>query len=167
MRLISLIITIGFLTSCFNLSKLQSNNYRTDGIRISDGVKRESIGPFKVLVPKGWCFNKSQWGEKRFLLEMATECDYSFAEYFVHFTYWKERKDKSFVNLQYAKNKTKAVFSSFHLDKFKGKTVHYERDDQDVSYSAGLGENDALLIILSAPKGKLAKVEETLKAMLH
>ena len=167
MKVVCLIITMGCFTSCYSLPKIKSDNYRTDGIRISNGIKKEIIGPLKILVPQGWCFNKSQWGKKRFLLEMATECDYPLAEYFVHFTYFKEKKDKSFIELQHAKNKTKAVFSSFHLDKFKGKTVRYETDNQSVSFSAGLGENDALLIILSAPKGKLTQIEQTFKSMLH
>ena len=100
-------------------------------------------------------------------MEIATECDYPFAEYFIHFTYFVEKKDKSFIELQHAKNKTKAAFSSFRLDKFKGKTVRYETGNQSVSFSAGLGENDALLIILSAPKGKLIQIEQTLKSMFH
>ena len=167
MKIIGLIIAIGFLVSCFNLPKVKSDNYKSEGIRVSDGVKKETIGPLKVLVPKGWCFSKAQWDKKRFLLEMATGCDFPFAEYFLHFTYFKEKKDKSFIEMQYAKNKTKAVFSPFHLGTFKGKTVRYETDDQDVSYSAGLGENDALLIILSAPKGKLTQMEKALQSMLH
>ena len=167
-----LILSVGLLASCFSLHK-KSNKICLFEIEKSNGLQKESLGPLKVLVPKGWCFNKpqSKSDKKRFVLEMTPEC-YSFSEtkYFVHFAYFKERKDRPFVekmqNTKYMKN---PVFHSFDVGGFKGKSVRYESSssNQDVFTVAALRENDAILIMISAPTGKFTKMEKAMKSILH
>lgn len=191
MKIIGFIISIGFLTSCLSLPETKLKDTAevciSDEVKqknreslksplpkgwyfncLSDGKKKEKIGPVEVAVPKGWRFNKAQWDHKRFVLEMSPECDFPFARHIVHFTYWKEKKDKSFVeNIQNVKNKTNSVVSPFQIGKFKGKSIRYEEDGKAFSFSSGRRDKDALLIMLMAPKGNLIKMEQALKAMLH
>ena len=188
MKIISLIIAIGFLASCLSVHKAKSNNSDTfDGPHVidldkdslpkgvwfayyvSDGVTIQNIGPLKVLVPKGWCFNKAHRSKKRFILEIDPNCVILFSKHNVHFTYWKEKKEEPFgeISESFIKKKKNVVVTPFNMGTFKGKSVRYEDDNNEYSLSIGLGENDALLISIIAPKGELTKMEQDLKLMLH
>ena len=199
MRITSLIIFILSLSSCLYLSKKSElKNETTDspeetvassggryvspdgefvseGLFVSDGLKKEKIGPFRVLIPKGWCFNKARWGNQRFALEMSpSPCsrnieEFSKSKYGLLFTYSKEKKETELIEFEknpFLKKQKNAVFNSFQMGQLKGESVHFQGDDQDRSVlSFRLDNSETLHIWLSAPKGKLSKMEQALQTM--
>lgn len=137
---------------------------------VSDGVKKETIGPFKVSIPKGWGFQKSRINKNRFVLEIfPQESMPPFGKEYIHITYFKEKQEKSSVDLERRfKGKKDIVISSFSKQGFQGQSAQYKSSDKlEFFVSTGIRGNEAVLIFVGASQGKLDGMKKAMLAILH
>ena len=131
---------------------------------VSDGKTKNRIGPFKVSVPKGWIFSRTQYTD-RLTVEMSPPNEDIFeGKTHINIVYYAGTENEKLRQpmTQPKKKRKNPVFnSSLNIGKFKGQSYSYETEDNLEFYiSRAVRERDVIQISSISPKGKISEMKK-------
>lgn len=129
---------------------------------ISDGNTKTRIGPFKVSVPKGWVFSRTQY-PGRLIMDMSPPNeDMVEGKTNINIGYFTGAEAEKFKQPLKQLKKKNAVFNnSFNIGDFKGQSASYETEDNLEFYiSKAVREKDVIKISSISPKGKISEMKK-------